>query len=68
MEDGSWDYIPFMGGQTLGAANGLYSLATGFKISLLAIVVVSLMIPVPSQEMMEEFEDVSQKRISFDEE
>ena len=56
------------GGQTLGAITGLYSLAIGFGISLLAIVIVSLMTPAPSQEMLEEFEDVSQKRINFDEE
>lgn len=63
-----WDYIPFMGGQTLGAVTGLYSLAVGFGISLLVIVAVSLLTPAPSQEMVEEFLDVSQKRINFDEE
>lgn len=63
-----WDYIPFMGGQTLGTVTGLYSLAVGFAVSLLAIVIVSLATPAPSQEMVEEFEDVSQKRINFDEE
>lgn len=63
-----WDYIPFMGGQTLGTVTGLYSLAVGFGISLLVIVAVSLLTPAPSQEMVEEFLDVSQKRINFDEE
>ena len=34
--------------------------------SLVAIVVVSLVTPAPSAEIMEEFEDVSKKRIDFD--
>ncbi|MCM1127710.1 MAG: sodium/proline symporter PutP [Lachnospiraceae bacterium] len=63
-----WDYIPFLGGQTLGTVTGLYSLAVGFAISVAAIVIVSLVTPAPSQEMLEEFDDVSQKRINFDEE
>ncbi len=63
-----WDYIPFVGGQTLGSVTGLYSLAVGFGISLLAIVIVSLVTPEPTAEMIEEFDDVSLKRINFDEE
>lgn len=63
-----WDYIPLVNGQTLGNATGLYSLAIGFSISLLAIVIVSLVTPAPSDEMNEEFDDVSLKRINFDEE
>lgn len=63
-----WDYIPFLDGKTLGSVTGLYSLAIGFVISLLAIVIVSLLTPAPSKEMVEEFNDVSQKRINFDEE
>jgi len=63
-----WDYIPLMGGQTLGSVTGLYSLAIGFAISLVAIVVISLVTPAPTSEMVEEFEDVSQGRINFDEE
>lgn len=63
-----WDYIPLLGGQTLGTVTGLYSLVVGFAVSLLAIVIVSLVTPAPSPEMVEEFEDVSQKRINFDEE
>lgn len=63
-----WDYIPLVNGQTLGNATGLYSLAIGFAISLLAIVIVSLVTPAPSDEMNEEFDDVSLKRINFDEE
>lgn len=52
-----WDYIPLVGGQTLGAATGLYSLLVGFALSLLAIVVVSLLTPPPTEEMLREFED-----------
>ena len=63
-----WDYIPFVGGSTLGSATGLYSLAVGFVVSLLAIVIVSLVTPAPSEEMNEEFDDVSMRRINFDEE
>ncbi len=61
-----WDYIPLVGGQTLGAVTGLYSLAVGFAVSLIAIVVVSLATPAPSAEICEEFDDVSQKRMNFD--
>lgn len=63
-----WDYIPLAGGVTLGTATGLYSLAVGFAVSLIAIVVVSLLTPAPTSEMIEEFDDVSQRRINFDEE
>lgn len=52
-----WDYIPLVGGQTLGAATGLYSLLVGFGLSLVAIVVVSLLTPPPTEEMLQEFED-----------
>lgn len=62
-----WDYIPFMDGVTLGTVTGLYSLAVGFGISLLAIVIVSLVTPEPTSEMVEEFDDVSQRRVNFDE-
>ncbi len=62
-----WDYIPLVGGSTLGSVTGLYSLAVGFAISLLAIVVVSLVTPAPTNEMIREFDDVSQKRVNFDE-
>lgn len=62
-----WDYIPLIGGQTLGSATGLYSLAVGFAVSIVAIVAVSLMTKAPSDEMIREFEDVSQKGINFDE-
>lgn len=63
-----WDYIPLAGGLTLGSVTGLYSLAVGFAVSLLAIVVVSLLTPAPTGEIIEEFDDVSQRRINFDEE
>ena len=63
-----WDYIPLVGGQTLGSVTGLYSLAVGFVISLVAIVIVSLVTPAPTAEMIEEFDDVSLGRINFDEE
>ena len=52
-----WDYIPLVGGQSLGAATGLYSLLVGFALSLVAIVVVSLLTPPPTEEMLQEFED-----------
>ena len=51
-----WDYIPMMGGQTIGAATGIYSLLVGFIVSLLCIVVVSLITKAPGQEILDEFE------------
>ena len=53
-----WDYIPFVGGQTLGSVTGLYSLAVGFFVSLLCIVVVSLATKEPAKEITDEFERV----------
>ncbi len=53
-----WDYIPLAGGQTLGAATGLYSLVVGFALSSLMIVVCSLATKAPSQEILDEFEQV----------
>ncbi|MDE5863968.1 MAG: sodium/proline symporter PutP [Lachnospiraceae bacterium] len=53
-----WDYIPIIGGQTLGAVTGLYSLALGFLISLLLIVIVSLATKAPSEEILKEFDDM----------
>lgn len=53
-----WDYIPFVGGQTLGSATGIYSLLVGFIISILLIVIVSLCTKAPSSEMLKEFDDV----------
>lgn len=54
-----WDYIPLMGGQTLGSATGLYSLAVGFAISTLMIVIFSLATKAPSKEITEEFDCVA---------
>lgn len=54
-----WDYIPLVGGKTLGAATGLYSLAVGFALSLLMIVVFSLLTKAPSKEITDEFDKVS---------
>ena len=51
-----WDYIPLVGGQTLGSATGIYSLLVGFIISILLIVVFSLLTPPPTEEMLQEFE------------
>ena len=48
-----------MGGQTLGTATGLYSLAVGFAVSLLCIVVGSLCTKAPDAEMLQEFDDVA---------
>lgn len=58
-----WDYIPLMGGQTLGAVTGLYSLVVGFFLSLLCIVVVSLLTKAPTEDMLQEFEDVKAGRV-----
>lgn len=54
-----WDYIPLVGGKTLGTATGLYSLAVGFGLSLLMIVVFSLLTKAPSKEITDEFDKVS---------
>lgn len=53
-----WDYIPLVGGQTLGAVTGLYSLVIGFAISLLLIILVSLGTKAPDEEILQEFDDV----------
>lgn len=58
-----WDYIPLVGGQTLGAATGLYSLVVGFAISLALILIVSLCTKEPDAEMIREFEDVAAGRV-----
>ena len=51
-----WDYIPLIGGQTLYTYTGLYSLAIGFVISILMIVIFSLATKSPSQEIQDEFD------------
>lgn len=58
-----WDYIPLLGGQTIGSVTGIYSLLVGFFISLLVIVAVSLLTPAPGEEIRQEFDDVAQKRV-----
>lgn len=51
-----WDYLPIMGGQTIGAATGLYSLLVGFIVSLVFIIVVSLLTKAPEQAILDEFD------------
>ena len=51
-----WDYLPIMGGQTIGAATGLYSLLVGFIVSLVFIIVVSLITKAPELDILDEFE------------
>ncbi|MCM1500418.1 MAG: sodium/proline symporter PutP [Clostridium sp.] len=58
-----WDYISLVGGQTLGAVTGLYSLALGFFISLLLIVIVSLLTKAPSEEIYQEFDDMKNNNL-----
>ncbi len=58
-----WDYIPLVGGQTLGTATGIYSLLIGFFVSLICIVIVSLCTKEPTKEMLDEFDDVKYKRV-----
>lgn len=58
-----WDYIPLMGGQTLGNATGLYSLAVGFAVSLVFIVAVSLCTKEPDAQMLQEFDDVASGKV-----
>lgn len=57
-----WDYIPLVNGQTLYKYTNLYSLVVGFAISLVLIVIVSLLTKAPSEEIIQEFEDVANKR------
>lgn len=54
-----WDYIPLVGGQTLGAATGVYSLAVGFLLSLAMIVIVSLSTKAPDEAIVRDFEKVA---------
>ncbi|MBQ5445018.1 MAG: hypothetical protein IIU29_07520, partial [Erysipelotrichaceae bacterium] len=58
-----WDYIPLVGGQTLGDVTGLYSLVIGFFVSLILIVVVSLLTKEPSESMVKTFDDVKAGKI-----
>ena len=54
-----WDYIPFVSGQTLGIYTGLYSLAVGFAVSLVMIIVFSLATKAPSKEITDVFDEVA---------
>ena len=54
-----WDYIPLAAGQTLGAATGLYSLAIGFFVSILLIILVSLCTKAPDASILAEFDRVA---------
>ena len=56
-----WDYLPLVNGKTIYAATGLYSLVVGFAISMVCIIAVSLLTPPPTEEMIQEFEDVNGK-------
>ncbi len=60
----AWDYLPLVAGQTPGAATGLYSLALGFPVSLVIIILVSLATKAPSAEMLKEFADVQEGKVS----
>lgn len=53
-----WDYIPMISGATLGTATGLYSLAVGFPVAAVIMVIVSLCTKAPSKEIIEEFESI----------
>lgn len=53
-----WDYPPFINGQTIYAATGLYSLVVGFALALVVNVIVSLVTKKPSKEIIDEFESI----------
>ena len=54
-----WDYLPLIGGKTIGGVTGLYSLIPGFFLGLLAMYAVSLATPAPSEEIVKEFDEVA---------
>lgn len=56
-----WDYIPLAAGQTLGSYTGLYSLAVGFAVSLVMIIIFSLATKAPSKEITDVFDKVAGK-------
>ena len=58
-----WDYIPLIGGKTIGDATGLYSLLVGFIVGLIAVVIGTLAGKPATPEMLQEFEDVKNKNI-----
>ena len=53
-----WDYIPLVNGATIGSATGLYSLAVGFPISLIFVIIISLVTKAPAQDILDEFDAV----------
>ncbi len=57
-----WDYIPMIstadGLSTIGSVTGLYSLAVGFPVALVIMVIVSLITKKPNDEIVKEFESV----------
>lgn len=57
-----WDYIPMIstadGLATIGSSTGLYSLAVGFPVALVVMVIVSLITKAPDKEIVDEFESV----------
>ena len=62
-----WDNIKLINvdgvKQTIGAYTGIYSLLVGFFVSLFFIVLVSLVTPKVSDEVIQEFEDVKNGNI-----
>ncbi len=60
-----WDYLPIIGGQTLAAVTGLYSLVPGFAISLVGIVLVSLLAKQSeSEKLAAQFDEVFSGELS----
>ncbi len=57
-----WDYIPMIstsdGLVTIGNSTGLYSLAVGFPVALVLMIVVSLCTKKPDSKIVEEFESI----------
>ena len=51
-----WDYLPLVGGQTIYAATGIYSLLVGFFVSIICIVVVSLITKAPDASVIADFD------------
>lgn len=58
-----WDYIPLIAGETIGNATGLYSLAIGFPVALVVMIIVSLITKKPSDEIVAEFEAVKKAEV-----
>ena len=51
-----WDYLPLIGGSTIGSVTGLYSLLVGFVVSIVCIIIVSLATKAPDASIVSEFE------------